>query len=167
VVKKKGFRSTEGPAREWTYQGTSRFDRQRGLVLSTEARFDSEEKGQPAAPVVMHMRLLEGDALARAKQQAKADVVSLPAELRPQELKRVRLDLKKPQRLKTTEGLEPGTAVAHFFTADKGGDYHWYRAEVVQVLSEDEVKIRYRGSQEEMTTHVGHLTLLSANKRAH
>src|SRR5205085_10211731 len=83
VLKEKGFRTAEGDPREWRYQITSRFDKGRGLVLSTDGTLTYEEKGKKAVTVKINARLLEGEELARAKAQAEADRARMPAELEP------------------------------------------------------------------------------------
>jgi hypothetical protein len=165
IIKEKGFRTTEGTPREWQYQSTSRFDKNRGLVLSTEATLTQEENGQKSASVKISVCVLDGGELARARSQAETDRARMPAELEPLELKRVRLDLKSASRFKSGNDLKPGMAVAHFLSAGRGyGDNHWYHADVLDVLTDYKVKVRLRGSKEEFDVHPGELALLPADK---
>lgn len=158
ITRERRFRTTEGTPREWRYKSTSRFDKDRGLILSTEGSLAFEENGKKSAPVKFSARLLDGDKLAQAKQQSLSERAYMPAELEPHELKRVRLDLKRANRFKKVSELEPGMAVAHF--NDNG--YQWYEAEVVRVVDEYKVKVRYRGSNEEFEVHPGQCAPLPA-----
>jgi hypothetical protein len=165
ITRGKGFRSTEGTPREWRYQSTSRFDKNRGVVLSTEATLAQEEKGQKVASVKISVRVLDGEELARARSQAETDRARMPAELEPLELKRVRLDMKNASRFKSANDLKPGMTVAHFLSAGgHGGDNHWYHADVLNVLTDYKVKVRLRGSKEEFEVHPGELALLPVGK---
>jgi hypothetical protein len=164
IRKQRGFRSKEGPLREMRYEGTSRFDRERGLVLDTEATYTRNDGGTPE-PVRISVRLLEGDDLKRAVASSREDWSRLPRELDPIEYRRVRLDVKDLPRLKSAQGLQPGTAVAHFRGSSfKDGDNRWYLAEVVEVIDAYKLKVRYRGSDEVAEAHPGQLAIAPALK---
>jgi hypothetical protein len=167
VLKERSVHTTEGPPREWRFTSVSRFDRQRGLLLDTEAAYHRVEDGNEAEPVKINVRLLEGEELQQAYAQAQADWKLLPPGMEPKEFRRVRLnwtwrDNPQPHQvaLKSADQATPGLVVAYY-----SPELDCYcLAEVVEVLSEHKVKIRYRGSGEELDVHPGALAIPPADK---
>jgi hypothetical protein len=150
------FRGKSAPAMVARYESTSQFDRDRGVLLDTKATctWDPATGSRPI-PVTIRVRLLEGEELARAVDQAGKDWAERPAELDPFEFRRIRLAADSLPRLKTPAEARPGMAVAHF----RDADLRWYLADVVEVVSERryEVKVRYRGSDEVLVVNAGEL----------
>lgn len=156
IRKEKSFKSKEGSSVWAKYESTSRLDRKRGLLLDSDAVFTHQLGGPANPPVKITLRLLEGDALVQAFEQAKKDWTLLPAGLDPMEFRRSRLELAKPERFKSVDSLKAGMTVAYF--AD---DNHWYQAKVDTIHSEYKVGIRLAGSNEEVTVHPGQLAVLA------
>jgi hypothetical protein len=165
LQKERSFRSTEEPVLEMRYQATSRFDHRRGLVYDTEATYSYEEHGK-RVPVRVSVRLLEGDELKRAVEQARGDWAARPDDLEPSARLRVPLDLKDPPRLKSAAEARAGTAVAHFRGGDDflDGDARWYAAEVIGPARASRVRVRYRGSGEEVVAPPGQLAVPPAGQ---
>jgi len=156
LTKDRSFRTTQGPKQEWKYQGTSRFDADRGLILATDGTYTDDDTKHPLKVTV---RLLEGADFDKALKQSAADVARRPPEQDPVEERRVRVDLKSPTRFKSGDDLKRGSVVAHLM-----GDYQWYLADVVEIVSKHKVAIRLRGSKEEKDVHPGELAHPPADK---
>lgn len=156
VRTERSFTSKEARPLTWRYVATSRFDRGRGLLLDTSAQATEDSGGKPTS-ITIKIRLLEGEELNRAVDQANKDWVGHPAELEPLELARVPLDVKSLPRLKSATDTKPGMAVAHF----RDDTLQWYLVDVLEVVSErtQEVKIRYRGSREVLVVPAGQLAI--------
>lgn len=154
--KERGFRGNDSPPTVLSYASTSRFDRDRGLMVDSSAMSDTEE-----GPVTVQIRLLEGEELKQAVDQANIDWADRPSEVDAFELRRVAVKLDSPRRLSTPADARPGMIVAH----NRDGN-HWYLAQVVEVVDARryKVKIRYRGSDEVLEVHPGELAVAPAGK---
>jgi hypothetical protein len=159
IRKEKSFKDKDRGSVWAKYESTARFDRKRGLLIDSDAVFTHQLSAVPNPPVKITLRLLEGDAVAKAFEQAKKDWLLLPAGLDPAEFRRIRLDLDKAEHFKSVDDVKAGMTVAYL-----GDDRHWYQAKVDGIYSEYKVGIRMDGSKEDFTVHPGQLAAVPAEK---
>jgi hypothetical protein len=144
------------------YRSSGRFDRDLGRLRDFDSTFRKEQTGRGTVVATARVRLLDADGLKRAYAQSVADWQERPDVLDPIEFRRVRANAFLPETLPSTREAVPGLTVYHLRTAGEGvtdPDNRYYVAQVVETVSETppRVKIRYKGSNEELTVHPGTL----------
>lgn len=172
VHRTKAVYAIEGDKRSYRYDGKSRFDKNTGLLLETDATAIFESKSKVERKMTFTVRPLSGADFDKARIEASAVMKQRPKPLYPVELLRQRIEINAIHLpwMKSLTGLKPGTAVVHFREGDMTSsdpalhdvDYKFYRAKVVAVSEWDNtVRIRYDGSNEEFNTKPIRLVLLS------
>lgn len=155
----RGFYTTEGAKLLWSYKGDSRFDTARGLIVELNATFETELDGKKATPVRITAKLLDGEELKKAIAKGEEDWKLIPAEHKPVEFLRQPVDLWLPAYLKTATDAKVGQVYAHL-----GSEYRYYVAEVIGIVDQHNVRLRYRGSKEELTVKVAELVVIPPDK---
>ncbi len=159
VSNQEGFHTTKGPKLSWAYQADTKFDTSRGLPISLDASFETEGSGVKPPPVRITARLLEGDALKEAVAAGKEDWKLIPGDLKPIEFLRQAIELRLPKHVKSSADLKQGQVYAYL-----GPEYRYWLVEPIAVLDKYEIRIRYKGSKEEVKCKAVELAIIPPDK---
>lgn len=154
LVVERGFVTDAKPVWKWDFKATYTLDPQRGIVTEMNGVYQVEEVGARRPKVTITLKLLDGEERKKALERCAADWKQLPRHHKPIELLREAVDAERLDRPRSAAELKTGQLVAcrHQGRA--------FKAEVVQVLNPREIRVRLRGSKEELSVGLGSIQLL-------
>ena len=153
----RAFRTDTGTLTSST-SGNAVYDRRLGMILTNEAFRTKRYRKQSSGLAARVDRVRNAMLTTRLQKQAAKDFAELPTDMMPVHFARERIGIDIPERYSAQKLPAEGTMVGLFDSRFR----EWYVARYLGVAGRNRVRLRYKGSGEDISAKPSQMARLSA-----